>query len=241
MSRFAPLLERTDRALDLPQPQRARVMQELAADAADLFEHLRQRGLGEREAAGEVEKWLLADPGPIRELEDLHRPLHHRWAARFSQPGQHRVERATVALILVGFLVAATRLLSGTYVLAAPFWSGYAVLALGVAAAALTTERVSALWLRGGRSRDLHRRGLTALACTAPAAVAVSLLGAALALSAAPDIARASGSAWPAVGTAAAILATGLIVALLSTAAYLGLEARVRWIERMDTIWKEDL
>jgi hypothetical protein len=240
MSRFAPLLERTDRALNLPQPQRARVMQELAADAADLFAHLRQRGLGEREAAGEVEKWLLADSEAIRELEDLHRPLHHRWAARFSQPGQHRVERAALALILVGFFVAATKLLSGTNVLAAPFWSGYALLALGVGAAALATERAIALWLRGGRSHD-QRRGLTALACTAPAAVAVSLLGAALALSSAPNFVRASGSAWPAVGTAAAILATGLIVALLSTAAYLGLETRVRWVERMDTIWKEDL
>lgn len=239
MSRFAPLLERTNRALDLPQPQKSRIMEELAADAADLFEHLRERGIGEAEATREVETWLLTDPEQIRELEEIHRPLYLRWANRFSQRHSHRGERFALALILLGLLGVAAYLLSGTRVLSAPFGTGYAILLLGILCVVFSVERVVALWLRSG-SMSGRRGGLRVVAFTTTAAPAVALLGAALAFYNSPAEADPAGEIWAAIATASGLLGAGLSVALLSSVSYLALEARIQRLERLDTVWKEE-
>ena len=239
MSRFAPLLERTNRALDVPQPQKSRIMEELAADAADLFEHLRARGIGEAEATREVETWLLTDPEHIRELEEIHRPLHLRWANRFTQRRGPPGERFALALILLGLLAVAAHLLSGTRVLSAPFGTGYTILLLGLLSVVVSVERVFALWLRSGKMAG-RRRGLRVIAFTTTTAPAVALLGAALAFySSAAETAQAA-EMWAAIATASGLLGAGLSVALLSAVSYHGLEARIQRLEQLDAVWKEE-
>lgn len=236
---FAPLLERVDRELNLPQPQKSRLLEELAADAAGLHAHLRTRGVPEPEAMREVERWLAAAPETVRQLESIHSPLYLRWASRLSEPGRRRMERAALAVVVLCTLLATIPLALGGALGRAPFASGWLVVLLGVGSCAVMAERWFALWVRKDHGGD-RRRGLGFLVGAALLAPTVSALGGALALSGLafgdPDHART----WSVVQTSSGLLAAGLIVGLLAGAFRFTVESRARWIERLDHSWKEE-
>ena len=50
MNRFAETLAGINERLDIPQPRKYRIMQEIAADLEDVFEQYRSSGMTEQEA-----------------------------------------------------------------------------------------------------------------------------------------------------------------------------------------------
>lgn len=167
MTRFAHVLQRADRTLRAPEPQRSRVLLELAQDLDDLFGELRAGGLTEAEAVRRAEALMAPSPEAIEALCALHAPLHVRLAERFSEGSGHRFE----LLLLIGAtllsLGSAAFVLLGTssslttspaawllaLILTCLAWQGAALLlqvpAVLHAGDAATSRMTSILWLAG--------------------------------------------------------------------------------------------
>ena len=103
MSRFTATLRGIHERLDLPEPDRSRIVLEIAADLEDLYEALREQGLGEEEAARRAEETLDLGEEALAELVQIHRSLISRLLGRISAQAQTRWERAllTVGVIFI--------------------------------------------------------------------------------------------------------------------------------------------
>jgi hypothetical protein len=236
--RFAPLLERASRELDLPQPAKSLVLEEIAADATGLYARLRARGVSEAAAELQVEAWLAAAPSALRELEQIHRPIYLRWAARLSEPGRHRLERTAFACVVLLQIAGALPLIGGAAFTASPAGTGWLVLLLGVFAVSIAVERVFSLWILKSHGATVRRRYQIALLSIALAAPAVAFVGAAFALMTVATQGGTATAAWRAVQVASSLLATGLMIGLFAITVLFVVETRVRWIERLDLSWQ---
>lgn len=109
---FSALLGRLEHQLDVPYPQRAMLLEEIAADLEAAYRDARSRGLGEgaARAAAAAELGLGqsdGDAGADRDgtaasLAEIHQPLLRRALARLPPPAQGGLEwfAATVPLIV---------------------------------------------------------------------------------------------------------------------------------------------
>ena len=74
MNRFISLLQRVNDKLDLPQPEKSRILLEIAADLQDMYQVYLDKGLGEEEAVKRTEEkfsWDITQihpKGPSKEL-----------------------------------------------------------------------------------------------------------------------------------------------------------------------------
>jgi hypothetical protein len=163
MSRFAPLIRATSQRLDLPQPARARVLVEMAADLEDLFEHYTAAGASEDEAHRRAcERFELSDEA-LRRLVAVHASPVRRLLERVSERTRAWWERVMI-VILAAYFAATTLevMMSHRFFLdASPLiWP---VVALGLLALAIGIARVYALYLKGDHDPRRVRRGLTTL------------------------------------------------------------------------------
>jgi hypothetical protein len=92
MTRFQTLLE--DAVAGLPEPQRGRVLEELAADLEDMYRAYRGAGYGAEESARRTADRVLPGPAAAAELERLHRRLHR-------PPYRRLLERLTAGALRV--------------------------------------------------------------------------------------------------------------------------------------------
>jgi hypothetical protein len=106
MSRFASLIRRTGEKLDVPQPARARVLLELAADLEDLYGLYRERGLDDSAAVRKVEEKFDVSDDALSQLVKLHRSVFRRWADRFSEQAQTLWERLLLVVIVIFIAVS---------------------------------------------------------------------------------------------------------------------------------------
>jgi hypothetical protein len=95
--RFEDALRSVADRLDLPQPERARILQEISCDLEDLRTELIGRGLGEAEAEARALEILTPSEPALAALMSVHEPLYRSLARRFSPVGMRRAE-------LLGFL-----------------------------------------------------------------------------------------------------------------------------------------
>lgn len=241
MQRFAPVLQRLSDALALPQPQKSRVVLEMAADLEALYAHYRARGLGEEESARRAEEKVLADPETLEQLKRLHTTGYRRWLNGFSGRVQRRIDFAAIGLgslllaaLLLGLLAPA---------LVAPAPNPYLWLVLGVAVVAvgLTAARVYTLFLKRDHDPARLHDGLPTLlflGALTPALGAVGVAHGARLTALALGDARLGDPApvviTGAIGRDAALLTLSLLVALLAALAWFLLVNRVAAIERAE-------
>jgi hypothetical protein len=160
MTRFQTSLDRIDAALTVPQPQRGRVIAELAADLEDLYGTLRADGLSAADAERRALELVLPEGAALRELELLHQPLYRRLSARLSGRARARFERAAVVFLSLGVVgLTAAGLPLGT-LLAAPSPFLVPVLALGCAGLVVAMVCALRMFVLGAASPDDGARGL---------------------------------------------------------------------------------
>ena len=82
-ARFDEALRAAAAALDLPQPDRARILEEIAADLEELKAELVRRGVPPERAETRAVELLAPSEVAIRALVDLHEPRYRSLARRF--------------------------------------------------------------------------------------------------------------------------------------------------------------
>ena len=100
-------LVRVARRLELPQPQRARILEEIAADLEELRVGLMDRGVPAREAEARAIRLLVPSETSIEALVQLYEPFHRKLTRRFSPSVMRGVERSVLMLVTLGTLAFA--------------------------------------------------------------------------------------------------------------------------------------
>jgi hypothetical protein len=163
MTRFQTLLEDLAGELSLPEPQRGRVLEELAADLEDMYRAYRGEGYGAEESERRTVERVLPGLAAAAELETLHRPLYQRMLHRLTVGARSRVERA--GLVAASAVVLAVTLAGLPLDVLLSDRSPFLVPVLGLGCAALLvavwcTHR---LFLGGAASAKDATRGLDVL------------------------------------------------------------------------------
>ncbi|UCF04495.1 MAG: hypothetical protein JSV33_11220 [bacterium] len=114
MSRFKELLQRMNERLDLPQPEKSRILLEIAADLEDMYELYRGQGIGEEEAVRKaMEKFDVSDEA-LDELVQIHESSFRRLLSRFSEQARTRWERVLLSVVILFIAAFAGRELLST-------------------------------------------------------------------------------------------------------------------------------
>ena len=138
---FREALARFERELDLPYPERADLLDEIAADLEAAYAASRARGLAEPEARAEALREVAPDGPALRALSEVHRPAVRRALERLPRAARALAEPAA---LLVPFAVVMSLLASEVPLVLFLREGGAAtvlVLALGGLALLLDLER----------------------------------------------------------------------------------------------------
>lgn len=106
---FREALARFERELDLPYPERADLLDEIAADLEAAYAASRARGLAEPEARAEALREVAPDGPALRALSEVHRPAVRRALERLPRAARALAEPAA---LLVPFAVVMSLLAS---------------------------------------------------------------------------------------------------------------------------------
>lgn len=108
MNHFGPVLRKINNRLTLPQPVRAQIILEIAADLEDAFEYYTTKGLTESAARQQaLEKFDLTDEA-LTQLVNIHDSTLRKFIRRLSAQTQSRWERTILlGLMLFSLLVFA--------------------------------------------------------------------------------------------------------------------------------------
>lgn len=111
MKRFTPLLKELNEKLNLPQPDKSRILLEFGADMNDLFNHYMAQGKSETEAMQLImEKFRVSDEA-LCELVKVHQGLFQKLANKFSRQAQSRWERTGLLLFLLFIILFCGRII----------------------------------------------------------------------------------------------------------------------------------
>jgi len=106
MKRFSDLLNSLNNKIDLPQPQKSRIILEIAADLNDMYNHYLTKGLNETEAIDKAkEKFELSDD-IIADLSDIHANMFRQWLEKTIGKTQDIWERILFLMLFVFFALS---------------------------------------------------------------------------------------------------------------------------------------
>lgn len=220
--------------LSLPLPTRTRLIQELTQDLNGLTRRLVARGVPLDEARRQAIEMLAPDPTTLAEIEAFSLPFYQRLTASLRPSRLRRAERAALALATVALLALEASALLGAGLLDDPSAFLWPVLALGALTLAAVLTKAFQLWVKGQHRRP--RRGLRLVdglagltLCAAVVGVLVDFIGLATAMEAAPAAGADMVTAW--VVRDAALLSTGIILALAGALGRFGLSAWITHVE----------
>ncbi|HER43309.1 MAG TPA: hypothetical protein ENO08_02470 [Candidatus Eisenbacteria bacterium] len=101
MNRFSGLLRKISDGLDLPQPDKSRILLEIASDLDDMYRFFREKGLGEEEAASRAEERLDLSNEALLELVEIHESGMRKLLGRISEQARTRWERVLLAMAVI--------------------------------------------------------------------------------------------------------------------------------------------
>lgn len=235
MDRFGRVLRRAEQRLEAPEPERSRILREMAGDLEDLYRAYRERGLDEEEARRRAERWLAPSPDALASLGHVHRPAFDRLLDRLGGTARGRLElglATVISLALVGGALLGV-LRSGTLAASVPgLWIVAALAAVGLG---IGMRRGYELFVRGDRLGPGWRDRPGPLAAAAVGTGLAGVMAGAMRLtlaSASPEAAGLPPDFWSEVATAASVAALGLGGGLLLALFWLLLRARAVAVTR---------
>jgi len=139
MKRFTGLLQNINSRLTLPQPEKSRVILEIAADMEGLFSHYVEKGLTESEATEKVRKKFDFSDEALSQLVDIHESFIQKFLNKLpAHPGtglEKTVLTVLVTLIIFSFsytLVTRSFFTSASVFIWPIFGIGFAAILLSV-------------------------------------------------------------------------------------------------------------
>jgi hypothetical protein len=178
MNRFAEILKRTGDRLDLPQPEKSRILLEIASDLEDLYDLYRGQGIDEEEAARRASEKLVVSDEALAQLVQIHESSFRKFLNRISDQAQTRWERVLLtALVIFVALYAGRELFSSQlYVRAGGFvWP---ILGIGLMTVFTAVFRIYALYIKRDHAIRRLRAGLAWLVAGGCASIVIGLFGA---------------------------------------------------------------
>ena len=177
MPRLDEALRSVAARLDLPQPDRARILEEIAVDLEDLRAELVRRGLPEEEAEARAVELLAPSEVAVRALVDVHEPLYRALTRRFSPSVMRRSERLGVLLVTVAALAAAVLPLARSGLPRDPSTFLIPIFALLAGTLALAGRKAIQLYFQGDHEAGRLRSGLTAVLAGSGLAIGCAFFG----------------------------------------------------------------
>ncbi|RJR30502.1 MAG: hypothetical protein C4574_02305 [Candidatus Latescibacterota bacterium] len=245
MSRFRELLREANAKLDLPQPERSRILLEIAADMEDLYALYRERGASEEEAvARAVEKFALSDEA-LADLVRVHRTALQRLLGGVSDQARTRWERILVAFVVCFALAASGRPLLATRLVDQANAFLWPVAAFGAAVLVLAAYHAVRLYIPRTRGGASSRGGIHWILALGTASIAAGFAGSAAELyretlrsaaGAGAGLARFVG--W-ALGASATLIAS-MLVAIVAAVIWFLFMNKVKRIEIAEASWLID-
>jgi hypothetical protein len=207
--------------LRLPYPERIRFAREVQEDLVGLARELEARGCAPAEARRRAEEMLLPQGTTLEALERLHQPLYRRLTERFEPDRMRRWERSSMVLLTGVSLAGALLVLARADLLGAPSPFLGPVLLLGVLGVTAALVKAFHLFIKGEHDPLRLRVGLGLPPALAGLTLVAAGGGFLIDLHALAGVMEA-GPPDPGpvllgfTGSASALLACGLVLALLS-------------------------
>jgi hypothetical protein len=237
MPRLEEALRRAAASLDLPQPERTRILEEIAADLEELRAELVRRGVPEAEAEARAVELLAPSEVAVRALVDLHEPLYRTLARRFSPSLMRRSERVGVLLVTVGAIAAAVLPMARSGLPRDPSPFIIPIFALLAGVLALAARKAIQLWVVGAHEPARLRTGMRPLLATSALAVVCAVAGFVfelyrlmLGVEATPDRMGALFLRW--ILDTCVLVGSGLVTALVGGLCWFLLLQKVEAVER---------
>jgi hypothetical protein len=236
-ARFDEALRAAAATLDLPQPDRARILEEIAGDLEELRAELVRRGVPDDEAETRAVELLAPSEAAIRALVDVHEPRYRWLTRRFSSSVMRRSEQVAVLLVTVIALAAAVVPLARSGLPRDPSPFLIPIISLLAAVLALAAGKAIQLWLEKDHAQARLRSGLRwllagsglAMGC-ALAGFVFELYGLMLGIEAGPDRVAPLLVRW--VVDASVLLGAGLVTVLVGGLCWFVLLHKVEAVER---------
>lgn len=234
MGRFGRVLRRVDRRLEAPEPERSRILVEVAADLEDLYRAYRERGFDEAEARRRAVEWFDLSPEVVDSLRVVHTPWIERLLRRSGRSARGWIELGAAALFSLAAAGAGLSAVFRTGLLPSPSPAAWAIAALAAVGLGAGVARGYRLFVRGDRPRSGWRRGRHTLLAAAAAAALTGLLAGGLRLTtrAVGTAERAAGIPWSEVAAASALATLGLSASLILALVWLLLRVRAEVVDR---------
>lgn len=177
MKRFRKTLIEINRKLDLPQPDKSRILLEIASDLEEAYSHLVEGGMEPEKAEREtLSRFDLSDQ-VVEELIGLYQSPAKRLLGRISEQARSRLERfLLIATLLVIAVFSGREILSADiFMRSGPFvWPVLAAAAVTITLAICHFYR---LYIKKEHAVRKLRAGLSALLLTAGACLLSGIYG----------------------------------------------------------------
>jgi hypothetical protein len=245
MSRFKDILRKVDAQLELPQPEKSRILLEIAGDLSDAYDAGIEEGLSEEEATRRAADMFDLSGEALSELVRIHETGFQKFLAGLSGQARTRWERI-VLLVLIHFVfifsgkeIVTTKL----FTLSGPFvWpvAGFSLIGFTI-----ILVEIYRLYIKRRYDVRRIRSGPLPLLAVSGAIVLTGFTGSVVGLfRAAGRIASGSGEAllqvidW-ALGSSA-LMMVSLLSAMTVAIAWFILDNKVRRIEEAEMAWLEE-
>lgn len=184
MPPFEGTLRAVAERLELPQPDRACILEEIAGDLEQLRVELVRRGIDEREAEARAVEILAPSEAAIDALVSVHEPLYWSLSRRFTRSGMRRAERIGLLVVTAIPLLLTLDALRHGGVLRSPSPFLWPVLLSTVVVIGLIAGKTLQLYLERDHDRGRLRAGLGPILVGCAAAVFLAAVGSVFELSA---------------------------------------------------------
>ena len=131
MNKFAPLLKSINKYLDLPHPEKSRILLEISGDMNDMYDLFISQGSNEEEAEQKVKEKFEMTKKSISELVNVHQAGFRRWMDKLSAQAQSRWERIILSVFILTIAVLGLKLFLSTPLLLESSYFVWIILALG--------------------------------------------------------------------------------------------------------------
>lgn len=235
MNRFVHVLRRVERRLEAPEPERSRILMEMAGDLEDLYRTYRERGLDEAEALRRTEEWLAPSAPALESLQSVHLPAVERLLRRLGGTARGRLELGLVTLVSLAAVGGGVLPVLRAGVLTASSPGLWVVAGLTAAGLGAAVSQGYALFVRGDRLDPIrhHRLHRVSAAAAGTAVAGLVAAGVRLSLTAVPD---GDGSSWEVLwsqlSTASGVGGLGLSASVILTLLWLLLRVRAQAVRR---------
>lgn len=176
MKRFREKLLEIEGKLDLPQPEKSRILLEIGSDMEDAFEHLLEH-YSEEEAEREVMKRFDISDGALAELVSLHDTFFRKVLRRISAQANSRWERILLTVTIISVISY-----SGRELLSTEIFAGSSLFVWPIAAASAVTLAASIynfyrLYLKKDHYIKTLRKGLPVLIASGGVTILIGFYG----------------------------------------------------------------